>query len=91
MKRHTPYLTLAAIAFSGLLLAAVFSAAIDYAAFRGNQTLDGEPGFSEGEYERYNIQAVEAHIVGTGWAIILTMALMVVWMERWRFPAKERS
>ena len=89
--RYTPYATLAAIVFTGLIVTWGLSALLDLAVYLDNQTLDGVPGWSPEEWERYKVQAVEAHIIGTGWGIIITMALFVTWMDRWRFPKSLES
>ena len=86
MKLLPPHIKFGFIILVGLLMVSVLSALMDYIVYRSNQTLDGEPGFSPDEYERYKVQAVEAHVIGTGWALILTMALMVAWIDKWRFP-----
>ena len=84
--RPAPYVILAAIVLTGFIVTWGLSTLIDIAVYLDNRTLDGATGWSPEEWERYKVQAVEAHIIGTGWGIILTMALFVAWVDRWRFP-----
>ena len=82
------YLALPIVVLFGVLLAFGISAVLDELVLQdnlrqglrvdeaGNQILD------EIFLERIRVQAIEVHILGTGTAMMITMAILVLWLER---------
>ena len=64
-----------------ILLMNILSYIIDIAVYRDNELVDGQPGFTEKEYERYQFQAVEAYIAGHGMGIAALIGLVSWWLH----------
>ena len=66
---------------SGCVLMSMLSSVIDVQVYFENQWLDGQPGFTEREYERYQFQAVEEHVLGTGFGLAILIGLVSWWLR----------
>ena len=82
MSNAKDNLALVLIILVGVLLAFSFSAVLDDIAFQEGRRLGTESTQDQAFIERYRVQAVEAHILGTGTAILITMGLLALWIKR---------
>ena len=90
VKKNTwDYAALALIVVVGISLAFLVSAFLDALAFQNshqNFVLDEEGNWVPDQFrvEEYRVQAIEAHILGTGVGLIVTVTLLALWLDRRR-------
>ena len=81
MKAFFPKAKLVLYVISGCVLMSMLSSAIDLQVYFENQWLDGQPGFTDKEHERYQFQAVEAYVLGTGFGLAILIGLVGWWLH----------
>ena len=80
MKAFFPKAKLVLYVIFGCFLMSMMSSAIDLQVYVENEWLDSQSGFTDKEYERYQFQAVEAHVLGTGFGLAILIGLVSWWL-----------
>lgn len=67
----------------GILVALTASSMLDHAAWRANQQIDGAGNMYIDDYhwEKYKVQAVEAHVIGMGIGLAVEIGLVAWWIN----------
>ena len=81
MNPMPPRLKILLYVMGSILVMNILSIVFDITAYRDNEFLDGQPGFTDKEHERYQFQAVEAYIAGHGMGIAALIGLIGWWLH----------